>query len=108
MGKRYQATGIMLEQTKKHLTRVMVASYLKHHPGGHARVVSQGNLTWLKPDEGPAPSWTSKQVHEMRELAEEFEQASDIPAEDAVLRWQATSDAVELWFEPKTDEIKNL
>jgi hypothetical protein len=107
MGKHYEATGITLETTRKRLTRAMVASYLKHHPGGHARVVTQGSLTWLKPDEGPSPSWSSGQLQEMRELAEEFDYGSDFPAEDAVLRWQVQGEAIQLWFEQKTDEIRN-
>jgi hypothetical protein len=107
MGKRYEATGITLEATKKRLTRAMVASYLKHHPGGHARVVSQGNATWLKPDEEPSPSFSSQQLQEMRELAEEFDYGSDFPAEDAVLRWQVTDQTIQLWFEAKTDEIRS-
>jgi hypothetical protein len=104
MGKRYEATGITLETTRKHLTRTLVAGYLKRHPSGHARVVTHGNATWLKPDEEPSPSWSSRQLHEMRELAEEFDQASDFPADDSVLRWQVDGDVIRLWFEAKTDE----
>jgi hypothetical protein len=102
--KRQIETVMTLDRARKRLVEAMVAAYIKRHPYGHARVVSRGNARWLKPDTSPPPSWTEQQIHKMHDLAIEYEAATELPPEEAVLRWAPSADGVELWFEKKTDE----
>jgi hypothetical protein len=104
MTKRHVETVMTFDKARKRWVEAMVAAYVKRHPAGHAKVVTHGNATWLKPDDGPPPSWTQNQVHKMHELAIEFECATELPPEEAVLRWGPCPDGVEIWFEAKTDE----
>ena len=103
-GKRQVETVLTFDKARKRLIESMVAAYVKRNPSGHAKVVTQGNASWLKPDDGPPPSWSGGQIHKMHDLAIEFECATELPPEDAVLRWAAGEAGVELWFEKKTDE----
>jgi hypothetical protein len=104
MGNRQVETVITFEKARKRLVEAMVASYLKHNPGGHARVVSKGNASWIKPDGGPPPSWREEQVRKIHDLAEEYEAVTPLAPENAVLRWGPHPDGMELWFEEKTAE----
>jgi hypothetical protein len=104
MGNRQVETVITFEKARKRLVEAMVASYLKHHPNAHARVVSKGSSSWLKPDDGPPPSWREEQVRKIHDLAEEYEAVTTLPPESAVLRWGPHADGMELWFEEKTAE----
>ena len=104
MTRRQVETVMTLDRARKRLIESMVAAYVKRHPDRHARVVSQGNATWLKQDDSPPPSWSKEQIHKMHDLAIEYEVATNIAPEDVVLRWGPCEDGVELWFEPKGDE----
>jgi hypothetical protein len=104
MTQRQVETVMTFDRARKRLVEAMAAAYVKRHPYGHARVVTHGNASWIKPDSGLAPSWTEAQLHRMHELAIEYEVRCELPPEDAVLRWGPVADGIELWFEPKTDE----
>lgn len=92
------------DRARKRLIESMVAAYIKRNPTGHAKVVTQGNASWLKPDDGPPPSWSGGQIHKMHDLAIEYEAATELAPQDAVLRWEKAEGGVELWFEEKSPE----
>ncbi len=104
MGRQIE-TVVTFEKARKRLVEAMVAAYLKHHPNAHARVVTKGSACWLKPDDGAPPSWREEQVRRMHDLAEEFEAATTLAPEAAVLRWGPNVEGMELWFEERTEEL---
>jgi hypothetical protein len=107
MTRRQTETVMTFDRVRKRMVESMVAAYVKLHPDGHARVVTQGSASWLQPDSGPPPTWTEAQLHKMHELAIEYEVATDFPADDAVLRWAPVADGIELWFERRSEEHRS-